>query len=172
MRWGGGQPNWGNPKYGRPSHRRRGWRDHRGLLEPCGFLLLRLDSENNPENKRRKEKSERQKKVRRRGEGWARRSSDVTLWLLPAVVVSTEERKGGNSARRVGLALCQMSSLALMVYMVFAYHEADVFAQEKVEFTWWNAATAFSRWHLWGGLWSYCLPRCHYLEQISSNSHT
>lgn len=43
-------------------------------------------------------------------------SSDVTLWLLPEVVVSAEQGEGGYSTGRAELALCQMSSSVLMLF--------------------------------------------------------
>lgn len=164
-RGGGKQPKRGSSKYGRPSPRRRGWREFRGLLEPCGFLVLGLVSENNRKVREEKKRARGRKKVRRGG-GVGSYCSRAQTWHCDCSqrLWSVQKRgEGGNSARRVGLALCQMSSLALMVYVIFTYQEADVSAQEKVEFTWWNTATAFSLWHSWGGrMWlgSYCLSQC------------
>lgn len=145
---GGKQPKRGSSKYGRPSPRRRGWREFRCLLEPCGFLLLRLVSENDPESRRRKGKSKRQKKVRRGG-GVGSYCSRAQTWHCDCSQRLWSVQKRGKGG-----------TLALMVYTVFTYQEADVSAQEKVEFTWWNTAPAFSWWHSWGSrswLGNYCL---------------
>lgn len=121
--------SWGREaakKWGCPSPRCRqegGWR---GLLEPCGFLLLRPAPENNQERKRR----EKTRQGKKKSKGGAERLALIAAELRRDALIAPrgcgqrrgeEEKVGGEvwggeySARRAGLALCQMSSLAPML---------------------------------------------------------
>lgn len=92
-------------------------------LEPCGFLLLLKTTRNEREKRRRRKK--------RNEGGWLllQRSSDVTLWLLPAVVVSTEGRRGSTVQDEQLFARCRHWALCWYIW----YTSGDRCAREEAQ---------------------------------------